>query len=42
VEYDIVNPVNGSIQTKMSYVTQVDDLYVGCGVYKSSVLAAAA
>ena len=28
------NPVTGTIQTKMSYVLQVDDLYVGCGVYK--------
>lgn len=41
VEYDIVNPASGSIQTKMSFVTQVDDLYVGCGVYKSAVLQAA-
>ena len=35
VEYDIVNPQTGVIQTKMSYVTQVDDVYVGCGVYKT-------
>lgn len=35
VEYDIVNPVTGAIQTKMSYVTRVDDLYIGCGVYKT-------
>ncbi len=35
VEYDITNPQTGSVQTKMSYVTKVDDLYVGCGVYKS-------
>ena len=35
VEYDIVNPLNGKVQTKMSYVVQVDDVYVGCGVYKS-------
>jgi methyl-accepting chemotaxis protein len=35
VEYDITNPQTGTVQTKMSYVTQVDDLYVGCGVYKS-------
>ena len=41
VEYDIVNPLNGKVQTKMSYVTRVDDLYVGCGVYKSAVLTAA-
>ena len=37
VEYDIVNPVSGSVQTKMSFVTQVDNLYVGCGVYKALV-----
>jgi methyl-accepting chemotaxis protein len=30
VEYDIVNP---------SYVVQVDDVYVGCGVYKSLMAA---
>ena len=37
VEYDIVNPLTGAVQTKMSYVTQVDDLYIGCGVYKSAL-----
>lgn len=37
VEYDITNPASGRIQTKMSYVVKVDDLYVGCGVYKSVV-----
>ena len=37
VEYDIANPLTGSLQTKMSYVTQVDDLYIGCGVYKSAL-----
>jgi methyl-accepting chemotaxis protein len=36
VEYDIVNPATGAVQTKMSYVTKIDDLYVGCGVYKSA------
>lgn len=35
VEYGITNPQTGAVQTKMSYVTRVDDLYVGCGVYKS-------
>lgn len=35
VEYDIANPVTGSIQGKMSYVVKIDDLYVGCGVYKT-------
>ena len=33
VEYDIANPATGAVQTKMSYVVKVDDLYVGCGVY---------
>ncbi len=40
VEYDIVNPSTGSVQTKMSYVMKMDDLYVGCGIYKSVALAA--
>nr|WP_226494752.1 methyl-accepting chemotaxis protein [Hydrogenophaga taeniospiralis] len=40
VEYDIVNPQSGVIQTKMSYVTKVDELYVGCGVYKTAIVAA--
>ena len=35
VEYDITNPATGSVQTKMSYVSRVGDLYVGCGVYKT-------
>jgi methyl-accepting chemotaxis protein len=35
VEYDIANPVTGAIQAKMSYVMKIDDLYVGCGVYKT-------
>jgi methyl-accepting chemotaxis protein len=35
VEYDIVNPLSGKVQTKMSYVVKVDDVYTGCGVYKS-------
>ena len=35
VEYDITNPATGAVQTKMSYVQQVDDVYVGCGVYKN-------
>ena len=39
VEYDITNPASGRIQTKMSYVVKVDDLYVGCGVYKTVVVA---
>ncbi len=39
VEYDIVNPLNGKVQTKMSYVVQVDDVFVGCGVYKNLMAA---
>ncbi|HRP22296.1 MAG TPA: methyl-accepting chemotaxis protein [Alicycliphilus sp.] len=35
VEYDITNPVTGAVQTKMSFVQRVGDLYLGCGVYKS-------
>jgi methyl-accepting chemotaxis protein len=37
VQYDITNPATGKVQTKMSYVCQVDDLYLGCGVYKNLV-----
>jgi len=37
VQYDITNPATGKVQTKMSYVCQIDDLYVGCGVYKNLV-----
>ncbi|MBC7919429.1 MAG: cache domain-containing protein [Rhodoferax sp.] len=37
VEYDITNPSSGKVQTKMSYVQQVDGLYAGCGVYKNLV-----
>jgi myosin heavy subunit len=37
VEYDITNPATGAVQTKMSYVLPIDDLYVGCGVYKNLV-----
>ncbi len=40
VEYDIVNPQSGKLQTKMSFVTKVDDLYLGCGVYKSALVSA--
>ncbi|GAA6119356.1 methyl-accepting chemotaxis protein [Acidovorax sp. FG27] len=35
VEYDITHPATGQVQTKMSFVQRVDDLYLGCGVYKS-------
>jgi methyl-accepting chemotaxis protein len=40
VEYDITNPQTGTVQTKMSYVVQVDELYLGCGVYKSLTVSA--
>ena len=42
VEYDIGNPANGSIQAKMSYVVKIDELYVGCGVYKTAAARQAA
>ena len=35
VEYDIHNPSNGSVQTKMSFVQDHDGLSLGCGVYKN-------
>jgi len=34
VEYQIANPTTGQVQTKMSYVLEIDRLYLGCGVYK--------
>ena len=37
VEYDITNPATGAVQTKMSFVQRVDDVFVGCGVYKNLV-----
>lgn len=37
VQYDITNPATGRVQRKMSYVTRVNELYVGCGVYMSLV-----
>lgn len=35
VEYNITNPATGGVQTKMSFVAQAGNAYVGCGVYKS-------
>jgi len=36
VEYDITNQATGHVQTKMSYMHQLtDDLFLGCGVYKT-------
>ena len=37
VEYDITNPATGLVQTKMSFVRELDDMFVGCGVYKDLV-----
>lgn len=37
VEYDITNPASGRVQTKMSFVQELDDLFIGCGVYKNLV-----
>ena len=39
VEYDITNPVSGQVQSKLSFVMAVDDLAVGCGVYKGLIAA---
>lgn len=38
VEYGITNPTTGKVQAKMSFVQQVDDVFVGCGVYKNLVV----
>jgi signal transduction histidine kinase len=35
VDYDIVNPLSGAVQTKMSYVQKLHGLYFGCGIYKT-------
>ena len=35
VSYDITNPASGRVQSKMSYVCEVEGLFVGCGIYKS-------
>jgi len=34
VEYDIANPLTGDVQTKMSYVQEIEGVYLGCGIYK--------
>ncbi|MBC7603682.1 MAG: cache domain-containing protein [Ramlibacter sp.] len=41
VEYQINNPAAGTLQTKMSYVMRLGDLYVGCGIYQGDALRAA-
>ena len=35
VSYDITNPSSGKVQSKMSFVCEVDGVYVGCGIYKN-------
>jgi methyl-accepting chemotaxis protein len=35
VEYEITNPTTGRVQTKMSYVMELDGDYLGCGIYKT-------
>ncbi len=37
VQYTIAHPQTGEPQDKMSFVVKVDDLYVGCGVYKGAM-----
>jgi signal transduction histidine kinase len=37
VEYDITHPATGKVQAKMSFVEKVDEVFVGCGVYKNLV-----
>jgi signal transduction histidine kinase len=40
VEYDIVNPVDGVVQPKASFVLQIDaNQLIGCGVYRTVVAA---
>lgn len=34
VDYKWINPSNSAIQTKSTYVEKVDDLIIGCGIYK--------
>jgi signal transduction histidine kinase len=36
VDYDFVNPLDGRVAPKTSYVVPVsDDLVLGCGVYRT-------
>lgn len=37
VNYDIVNQVTNTVQSKRSYVEMIDGMYVGCGIYTSLV-----
>lgn len=34
VDYKWPNPVNGAIEDKRTYVERVDDVVIGCGIYK--------
>jgi signal transduction histidine kinase len=38
VSYDIAHPTTGRVQTKISFVQQLDDVILGCGVYKNLVV----
>ncbi len=38
VEYDIANPTTGRVQSKMSFVQDLEGLALGCGVYKNLVV----
>jgi methyl-accepting chemotaxis protein len=38
VQYSIAHPKTGQPQEKMSFVLKIDDVYVGCGVYKGVML----
>ena len=41
VEYDIINPDNGQVQPKASYVQAIDErLLLGCGIYRTVAQAA--
>ncbi|MET3106593.1 hypothetical protein AAKU67_001304 [Oxalobacteraceae bacterium GrIS 2.11] len=35
VNYDIFNAATNKVQSKRSYVVEIDDVYIGCGVYTS-------
>jgi len=37
VEYEFANASTGHVQTKMSFVMALDNVYLGCGVYKAFV-----
>ena len=35
VDYKWPNPVNAAVEQKSTYIEKVDDIVVGCGIYKS-------